>query len=101
MTLPNHFELLGRDGAARLGRLTTPHGVVCTPAFMPVGTAGAVEGSHRRQVRANGTDIGLRNTYHLMLRPGAERVERCFVAEAALQQRVRHAGQAPKPVAVA
>jgi queuine tRNA-ribosyltransferase len=71
MTVPNHFELLGRDGQARTGRLTTPHGVVRTPAFMPVGTAG---GMHWREVRDAGADIVLGNTYHLMLRPGAERI---------------------------
>jgi queuine tRNA-ribosyltransferase len=74
MTLPNHFELLGRDGAARTGLLTTPHGAVRTPAFMPVGTAGAMKGMHWREVRDAGADIVLGNTYHLMLRPGAERV---------------------------
>jgi queuine tRNA-ribosyltransferase len=74
MSLPNHFELLGVDGAARTGRLTTPHGVVRTPAFMPVGTAGAMKGVHWREVRETGADIVLGNTYHLMLRPGAERV---------------------------
>ncbi|MGB8400797.1 tRNA guanosine(34) transglycosylase Tgt [Bradyrhizobium sp.] len=74
MTTANHFELLGRDGAARTGRLTTPHGVVRTPAFMPVGTAGAMKGMHWREVREAGTDIVLGNTYHLMLRPGAERI---------------------------
>jgi queuine tRNA-ribosyltransferase len=74
MTLPNHFELLGRDGQARTGRLTTPHGVVRTPAFMPVGTAGAMKGMHWREVRDAGADIVLGNTYHLMLRPGAERI---------------------------
>lgn len=72
--LPNHFELLGTDGAARTGRLTTPHGVVRTPAFMPVGTAGAMKGVHWRDVRDAGADIVLGNTYHLMLRPGAERI---------------------------
>ncbi|MGC2781659.1 MAG: tRNA guanosine(34) transglycosylase Tgt [Bradyrhizobium sp.] len=72
--LPNHFELLGTDGAARTGRLTTPHGVVRTPAFMPVGTAGAMKGIHWRDVRDAGADIVLGNTYHLMLRPGAERI---------------------------
>jgi len=72
--LPNHFELLGTDGAARAGRLTTPHGVVRTPAFMPVGTAGAMKGIHWRDVREAGADIVLGNTYHLMLRPGAERI---------------------------
>src|SRR6202047_2984204 len=74
MTTPNHFELLGRDGRARTGRLTTPHGVVRTPAFMPVGTAGAMKGLHWREVRDAGPDIVLGNTYHLMLRPGAERI---------------------------
>ncbi len=74
MTAANHFELLGRDGAARTGRLTTPHGVVRTPAFMPVGTAGAMKGMHWREVREAGADIVLGNTYHLMLRPGAERI---------------------------
>jgi queuine tRNA-ribosyltransferase len=74
MSLPNHFELLATDGHARTGRLTTPHGVVRTPAFMPVGTAGAMKGLHWREVRDAGADIVLGNTYHLMLRPGAERV---------------------------
>src|SRR5580698_8126547 len=74
MSVPNHFELLGQDGPARTGRLTTPHGVVRTPAFMPVGTAGAMKGMHWREVRDAGADIVLGNTYHLMLRPGAERI---------------------------
>src|SRR3984957_7041597 len=74
MTQPNHFELTGRDGEARTGRLATPHGVVRTPAFMPVGTAGAMKGMHWREVRDAGADIVLGNTYHLMLRPGAERI---------------------------
>jgi queuine tRNA-ribosyltransferase len=74
MTVPNHFELKGRDGAARTGLLTTPHGVVRTPAFMPVGTAGAMKGVHWREIREAGADIVLGNTYHLMLRPGAERI---------------------------
>src|SRR5258707_8788463 len=74
MTSANHFEVLGRDGKARTGKLTTPHGEVRTPAFMPVGTAGAMKGLHWREVRDAGTDIVLGNTYHLMLRPGAERV---------------------------
>src|SRR5207237_9965412 len=72
--LANHFELLATDGAARTGRLTTPHGVVRTPAFMPVGTAGAMKGMHWREVREAGADIVLGNTYHLMLRPTAERI---------------------------
>jgi len=74
MTLPNHFELLATCGTARTGRLTTPHGVVRTPAFMPVGTAGAMKGLYWREVRDAGADIVLGNTYHLMLRPGAERI---------------------------
>jgi len=74
MSVPNHFELLGTCGQARTGQLTTPHGVVRTPAFMPVGTAGAMKGMHWREVRDAGTDIVLGNTYHLMLRPGAERI---------------------------
>jgi queuine tRNA-ribosyltransferase len=74
MDLPNHFELLATDGLARTGQLTTPHGVVRTPAFMPVGTAGAMKGMHWREVREAGADIVLGNTYHLMLRPGAERI---------------------------
>src|SRR3954471_11264963 len=74
MTSANYFRLLGRDGEARVGELTTPHGVVRTPAFMPVGTSGAMKGMHWREVRDAGTDIVLGNTYHLMLRPGAERI---------------------------
>ena len=74
MSLPNHFELLATDGSARTGRLTTPHGMVRTPVFMPVGTAGAMKGVHWREVREAGSDIVLGNTYHLMLRPGAERI---------------------------
>ncbi|WP_458760961.1 tRNA guanosine(34) transglycosylase Tgt [Afipia sp. TerB] len=74
MTIANHFQLLGQDGAARTGVLTTLHGEVRTPAFMPVGTAGAMKGIHWRDVREAGADIVLGNTYHLMLRPGAERI---------------------------
>src|SRR3984957_11087079 len=74
MSVPNHFELLATDGQARTGLLTAPHGVVRTPAFMPIGTAGAMKGVHWRDVRAAGSDIVLGNTYHLMLRPGAERI---------------------------
>ncbi len=74
MTVANHFKLLGRDGEARTGELTTPHGIVRTPAFMPVGTAGAMKGIHWRDIRDTGADIVLGNTYHLMLRPTAERI---------------------------
>ena len=68
------FQVTATDGAARRGRLATAHGVVNTPAFMTVGTAGTVKGLTPEQVAASGTEIILGNTYHLMLRPGAERV---------------------------
>lgn len=68
------FELLARDGAARRGRLTTAHGTVETPAFMPVGTAATVKAMTPEAVRATGAEMILCNTYHLMLRPSAERV---------------------------
>lgn len=70
------FHIHARDGAARTGVLETPRGEIRTPAFMPVGTAGTVKGLLVDQVRATGADIVLGNTYHLMLRPGAERVAR-------------------------
>jgi queuine tRNA-ribosyltransferase len=76
MTERFSYELLGRDGAARLGVIRTPRGEVRTPAFMPVGTAGTVKAMLPESVRATGADILLGNTYHLMLRPGAERVAR-------------------------
>jgi queuine tRNA-ribosyltransferase len=68
------FEVRARDGAARAGRLSTAHGVVETPAFMPVGTAATVKAMTPDGVAATGARILLGNTYHLMLRPGAERV---------------------------
>jgi len=68
------FKLLATDGAARTGEITTAHGVVRTPAFMPVGTQATIKGVHPSAVRALGADIVLGNTYHLMLRPGAERI---------------------------
>jgi queuine tRNA-ribosyltransferase len=70
------FELTARDGAARAGRLDTAHGAVETPAFMPVGTAATVKAMTPEAVRESGAQIILGNTYHLMLRPGAERVAR-------------------------
>ena len=70
------FEILATDGEARTGTLTTSRGVIRTPAFMPVGTAGTVKALYTDQVKATGADIILGNTYHLMLRPGAERVKR-------------------------
>ena len=68
------FQVLARDGSARRGRLMTAHGAVETPAFMPVGTAGTVKAMTPEGVAATGARIVLGNTYHLMLRPGAERV---------------------------
>ncbi|GBD44264.1 Queuine tRNA-ribosyltransferase [bacterium HR40] len=70
------FEVLARDGAARRGRLTTAHGTVETPAFMPVGTAATVKALTVDMLHATGTEMVLANSYHLMLRPGAERVAR-------------------------
>jgi queuine tRNA-ribosyltransferase len=68
------FSLLATDDNARRGRIDTPRGEIRTPAFMPVGTAGTVKAMYPEQVRDTGADIVLGNTYHLMLRPGAERV---------------------------
>ncbi|MBL6957380.1 MAG: tRNA guanosine(34) transglycosylase Tgt [Rhodospirillales bacterium] len=70
------FDLIKSDGGARRGRLTTAHGVINTPAFMPVGTAATVKAMMPESVAATGAEIILGNTYHLMLRPGAERIER-------------------------
>ncbi|MCI0457536.1 MAG: tRNA guanosine(34) transglycosylase Tgt [Gemmataceae bacterium] len=67
-----HFKVLQTDGAARLGRLQTPHGVVETPVFMPVGTQATVKGLTPQQLADAGARIVLGNTYHLALRPGAE-----------------------------
>jgi queuine tRNA-ribosyltransferase len=74
LTDPFSFRLLATDGAARTGEITTPHGNVRTPAFMPVGTQATVKGVPPAEVRQTGADILLGNTYHLMLRPGAERI---------------------------
>ncbi len=70
------FSLRATDGAARTGTIRTPRGEIRTPAFMPVGTAGTVKAMLPESVAATGADILLGNTYHLMLRPGAERVAR-------------------------
>lgn len=66
------YELLARDGAARLGRVHLPHGIVETPAFMPVGTYGTVKGMTPGELEQLGAEICLGNTFHLMLRPGAD-----------------------------
>jgi queuine tRNA-ribosyltransferase len=68
------FDIAATDGAARTGTLTMQRGEIRTPAFMPVGTAATVKAMKPESVRATGADIILGNTYHLMLRPGAERV---------------------------
>lgn len=70
------FEVLGTDGRARRGLLTTAHGTIETPVFMPVGTAATVKGMTSEGVARTGAEIVLANTYHLMLRPGAETVGR-------------------------
>jgi queuine tRNA-ribosyltransferase len=74
MSEPFSFRLISTSGAARRGEVTTPHGRVQTPAFMPVGTQATVKGLYPEAVKATGAEILLGNTYHLMLRPGAERV---------------------------
>jgi queuine tRNA-ribosyltransferase len=76
MTETFQFKLLATDGKARRGEVSMPRGTICTPAFMPVGTVGTVKAMYLDQVRELGADIILGNTYHLMLRPGAERVAR-------------------------
>jgi queuine tRNA-ribosyltransferase len=68
------FRLLGTDAGARLGEIVTPRGGVRTPAFMPVGTAATVKAIYPEQLKSAGVDIVLANTYHLMLRPGPERI---------------------------
>ncbi|MBO6756637.1 MAG: tRNA guanosine(34) transglycosylase Tgt [Roseibium sp.] len=73
---PFTFQVTAADGNARRGRIATPHGAVETPAFMPVGTQATVKAMYPEQVRDLGSDVVLGNTYHLMLRPGAERVAR-------------------------
>jgi queuine tRNA-ribosyltransferase len=74
MTQRFSFTLMATDGAARAGEIATPHGRVRTPAFMPVGTQATVKGIHPAELEALGADIVLANTYHLMVRPGAERI---------------------------
>jgi len=74
MAEPFSFRLIATDGGARCGEITTPHGKVATPTFMPVGTQASVKGLAPEAVRGTGADIVLANTYHLMLRPGAERI---------------------------
>ncbi|OFW02398.1 MAG: tRNA guanosine(34) transglycosylase Tgt [Acidobacteria bacterium RIFCSPLOWO2_02_FULL_68_18] len=70
------FSVRGADGDARLGELRTPHGIVQTPAFMPVGTQGAVKAVRQQELEEAGAEILLANTYHLLLRPGDELIAR-------------------------
>ena len=74
MTASRLFQLLATDGAARRGRLGTGHGIVDTPAFMPVGTRGTVKSLTPDDLRQSGAQIVLANTYHLLLRPGPDLV---------------------------
>ncbi len=74
MTEPFKFTLQSQDGGARLGEIATSRGTIRTPAFMPVGTAATVKAMFTDTVKSTGADVILGNTYHLMLRPGAERV---------------------------
>ena len=76
MTTRFAFSIAATDGAARTGTITMPRGEIRTPAFMPVGTAATVKAMRPAEVRATGADIILGNTYHLMLRPTAERMAR-------------------------
>jgi len=76
MTTRFSFQIAATDGRARTGTIRTPRGEIRTPAFMPVGTAGTVKAMLPESVRATGADILLGNTYHLMLRPTAERIAR-------------------------
>ncbi len=75
MSVEFSFAVRATDGQARLGAIATPRGIIRTPAFMPVGTAAAVKAMYPQAVRALGYDVVLSNTYHLMLAPGAERIE--------------------------
>lgn len=76
MTPTFSYSLIKQDGAARLGEIATPRGIIRTPAFMPVGTVATVKALYPEQVKAAGAEVILANTYHLMLRPGAERIAR-------------------------
>lgn len=70
------FQVFHEDHFARVGEITTPRGIIRTPAFMPVGTVGTVKALYPEQIKECGADIVLANTYHLMLRPGADRIAR-------------------------
>ena len=109
---PVTFEVTHRDGAARRGVLTTPHGVIETPVFMPVGTQGTVKGMTPRDLEEVGASIILGNTYHLYLRPGDDLIARrgglhrfmgwrvrCSLTVAAIRSSAwPRAGESRKPV---
>ena len=76
MTNLFNFKLISKDQNARLGKLSTAHGEINTPIFMPVGTAATVKAMHLRDVEASGAQIILANTYHLMLRPGQKIIKK-------------------------
>ena len=99
MSFPFHIK--AKDGAARTGVMITPRGEIRTPAFMPVGTAATVKALTADQVAATGADILLGNSYHLMLRPTAERVKRLGGPRLAGLERLqrRRARSRPQPSA--
>ena len=74
MTNLFNFELISKDQNARLGKLSTAHGEINTPIFMPVGTAATIKAMHLKDIEISGAEIILANTYHLMLRPGQENI---------------------------
>ena len=86
------FKVIATDGVARRGVLETPHGAVQTPAFMPVGTRGAIKGMTFRDVTEAGAEIILGNTYHLHLRPGDELIARAGGLGCRLPLRLRQPG---------
>ncbi len=69
------FNVLTNEGYSRLGSITTPRGSIDTPAFMPVGTQGTVKGTFLKDIIKTGSQIILSNTYHLMIRPGVDRIK--------------------------
>ena len=69
------FELITQDDKARLGKIYTPKGIIDTPAFMPVGTQATVKACRIEDIKKTGSQIILSNTYHLMIRPGVERIQ--------------------------
>ena len=88
MTAPFSFKILHRDGAARRGELSTAHGVVQTPAFMPVGTRAAVKSITQRDLEDLGAEIILGNTYHLYLKPGDGLIARCGGLQFSLMNKI-------------